>query len=239
VPAHHNLTIRIDGKDVYTRQSEREVAAAPMTCTRTDRGWTAVIVVGTGLAKTPGLQGPIDDAFMDRFLMVRPTGNPLHEKTGAWAAGEMKHAITHWRSQFRGDAPVKDDKDVTAGDIANANLVLWGDPSSNEALAKVIDKLPVKWTKEGVEFGGEKYDAATHVPILIYPNPLNPKKYVVLNSGFTFREKAYENNARQIPKLPDYAIVDVTTPPNSLWPGKVVRAGFFGEKWELLKGDGK
>ena len=31
-------------------------------------------------------------------------------------------------------------------------------------------------------------DAAHHVPILIYPNPLNPQRYVVLNSGFTFRE---------------------------------------------------
>ena len=74
--------------------------------------------------------------------------------------------------------------------------------------------------------------------MLIYPNPLNPKKYVVLNSGFTFREYDYLNNARQVPKLPDYAVIDVTTPPNSRHPGKVVRAGFFGEKWELQADDG-
>jgi Prolyl oligopeptidase family len=191
------------------------------------------------LHKQSGLQGPIDDAFMDRVLMVRPTGKPFHEKTGAWAADEMKHATTHWRSQFRGDAQVKDDKEVTAKDIAESNLILWGDPSSNALVAKVVEKLPFKWAADGIVFGGQPYDAATHVPILTYPNPLNPKKYVVLNSGFTFREYAYLNNARQIPKLPDYAVVDVTTPPNSLWPGKVVRAGFFGEKWELLKDDGK
>ena len=87
--------------------------------------------------------------------------------------------------------------------------------------------------------GDKTYPTGTHVPLLIYPNPLNPKKYVVLNSGFTFREYDYLNNARQVPKLPDYAVVDVTTPPNSRWPGKVVRAGFFGEKWELLPDDGK
>jgi hypothetical protein len=28
-------------------------------------------------------------------------------------------------------------------------------------------------------------------------------------------------------------VVDVNTPPNSRWPGKVVDAGFFGERWEL------
>lgn len=189
--------------------------------------------------KRPGLQGPIDDAFMDRFLMVKPTGRPLNEKVGAWAAGEMKHAVDHWRKQFRGDAPVKDDIAVTDDDIKNANLVLWGDPASNAILARIGGMLPVKWTADGVVVGDKTYDAATHVPLLIYPNPLNPRKYVVLNSGFTFREYDYLNNARQVPKLPDYAVLDVTTPPNSRWPGKVVRAGFFGEKWELLPNDGQ
>jgi hypothetical protein len=192
-----------------------------------------------GLVKRSGLQGPIDDAFMDRFLMVRPTGKPMNEKVGAWAAGEMNHAVTHWRRQFRGDAPVKDDSAVTDADIASSSLILWGDPSSNAVLAKIADKLPVKWTKDGVVLGDKTYDVGTHVPVLIFPNPLNPNKYVVLNSGFTFREYDYLNNARQVPKLPDYAVLDVTTPPNSRWPGKVVRAGFFGEKWELLPDDGK
>ena len=81
--------------------------------------------------------------------------------------------------------------------------------------------------------------AAHHVPILIYPNPLNPTKYVVLNSGFTFREAHHLSNARQTPKLPDYAVVDVTVPPGPQAPGKVVDAGFFGEKWELLPDGGR
>ncbi len=189
-------------------------------------------------AKRHGLQGPIDDAFMDSFIMVSSTGTPLNEKVGAWATAEMKHAVEHWRKQFRGDARVVADKDVTAKEIAESNLVLWGDPQSNTVLAKIADKLPVKWTKDGVVVGGETYPAGTHVPVLIYPNPLNPRKYVVLNSGFTFREYDYLNNARQVPKLPDYAVIDVTTPPNARHPGKVVRAGFFGEKWELLADDG-
>ena len=59
--------------------------------------------------------------------------------------------------------------------------------------------------------------------MLIYPNPLNPKRYVVLNSGFTFREYDYLNNARQVPKLPDWAVIDVSEPPHhqprdGLWP---------------------
>ena len=113
---------------------------------------------------------------------------------------EMKHAVDHWRTQFRGEARVKDDKDVTDADIAANNLVLWGDPSSNAVLAKIADKLPIRWDADGVRVGDRTYNAGHHVPVLIYPNPLNPKRYVVLNSGFTFREYDYLNNARQVPE---------------------------------------
>ncbi len=202
--------------------------------------WQAVpsLEVNT-LRKASGLQGPIDDAFMDSFVNVSPTGRPMNSKTAEWAEKEMKHAVTHWRSQFRGDAPTKKDTEITDTDIKNSNLVLWGDPMSNAVLAKIADKLPIKWTDKGVQLGDQTFEPGTHVPVLIYPNPLNPSKYVVLNSGFTFREYDYLNNARQVPKLPDYAVIDITTPANSRYPGKVVRAGFFGEKWELLKDDGK
>jgi hypothetical protein len=61
----------------------------------------------------------------------------------------------------------------------------------------------------------------------------------VLNSGFTFREYDYLNNARQVPKLPDYAVVDVGVPVSSRAPGGIVDAGFFGENWELLPNEGK
>ena len=60
--------------------------------------------------------------------MVRPTGKPLNDKVGDWAAAEMKHAIDHWRRQFRGEARVKDDKDVTDADIAAHNLDPLGRP---------------------------------------------------------------------------------------------------------------
>jgi len=185
------------------------------------------------LRKRHGLQGPIDDAFMDSFLMVRPTSPELNQKVGKWATAEMRHAIDHWRRQFRGEARVKDDRDITEADIAAHNLILWGDPSSNIILAKIAGKLPVKWDKESVRLGDETFEAGHHVPVLIYPNPLNPKRYVVLNSGFTFREYDYLNNARQVPKLPDLAVVNIDVPVSSRASGGIVTARFFTEGWGL------
>ena len=187
----------------------------------------------TGLRKKHGLQGPVDDAFMDSFIFVRPTGTAANEKAGAWAKAEMERALEHWRRHFRGDARVKNDTEITDADIASANLVLWGDPSSNAVMAKVAPKLPITWSGSEIKAGAKTFPAADHALICIYPNPLNPERYVVLNSSFTFREYDYLNNARQTPKLPDWAIIDLKTPPNSRYPGAIPAADFFGEKWEL------
>ena len=185
----------------------------------------------TTLHKKPGICGPIDHAFMSRFLFVRPTGQPLNAAVGAWTQSEMEHACAEWRRVFRGEAPIKDDIAVTQTDITAANLILWGDPNSNALLKRMADRLPLRWTPTTLEFGGKHYEAADHAPILIFPNPLNPEHYVVLNSGHTFREEAASNNSYQTAKLPDWAIVDLRESPNARWPGRIAATGFFDEQW--------
>ena len=224
------VTVKIDGRAL--------LAPGPGP----DRSWTAHFrkqdaqwridaAEASGLHKRHGQQGPIDDAFLDSFVFVTPTGKPLAPATAAWAAAEEKRAIVQWRAQFRGDARVMNDRDLTDAEIARSNLILWGDPGSNRVLARILGKLPIQWNAASLVANGHTYSTATHAPILIYPNPLNPAKYVVLNSGFTFREDANETNSRQTPRLPDYAVVDLATPPDTHWPGKIVLAGFFNEEW--------
>ena len=229
--------ITVDGQAVTVPGPESDRSWNPRLVKRAGK-WSAGVPADE-LRKRHALQGPIDDAFWNRFVMVKPTGQGMHSAVAEWVEAESKHAITEWRRQFRGEAMVKTDAEITGADIASSNLVLWGDPQSNKVLARLADKLPVKWTRDAVVVGGQSYPAATHAAILIYPNPLNPKKYVVLNSGFTYREYDYLNNARQIPKLPDYAVVDITTPPDARFPGKIVLGGFFGERWELLATHGR
>jgi Prolyl oligopeptidase family len=180
------------------------------------------------LRKRHGLQGPIDDAFMDSFIMVRPTGKPISDQIGNWSTTAMSDAIREWRLQFRGDAPVKDDVAITDADIANNNLILWGDPRSNRLFARIAPKLPLHWDRSKFTVAGTTYSFDDHVPILIYPNPLNSKHYIVLNSGFTFADEASTSNALQIPKLPDYAVRNINT-------REVENAGFFDEDWQFAK----
>ncbi|QNN23756.1 prolyl oligopeptidase family serine peptidase [Planctomycetales bacterium ZRK34] len=171
--------------------------------------------------KRPGLQGPIDDAFMEPFLLVMPSGKSSDARFEQWSRFEFKHFFERWRALYRGDPRMKIDTEVTDDDIANYHLVCFGDAESNKVIARLADKLPMK-VREG-----------DRVNLMIYPNPLNPRKYVVLNSGVTFRESHDRTNSLQNPKLGDWAIIDITTPPNGETPGKVIDCGFFDEQWKL------
>ncbi|RLS51302.1 MAG: hypothetical protein DWH91_19460 [Planctomycetota bacterium] len=185
------------------------------------------------LVKKHNLQGPIDDAFMSPFLFVKPTATGRHPEVDKWVESEFNRAVREWHRQMRGEARVKTSEELQPADIENYHLILWGDAQSNPTIAKVAGSLPIQWGAEQITVGEQKFDAKTHASVLIYPNPLNPEKYVVLNSSFTYREYDYLNNARQVPKLPDWAIIDLTTPPDARWPGKIATGDFFGEKWEL------
>jgi len=226
---------------------KQEVAAAPVASDRswtsrfrkTDGKWSLVETPEEGLRKVHGLQGPIDDAFMSSFVFVRPTGKAMNDKVAAWSASELNRAATQWRQMFRGEARIKDDTAITDADIAGSNLILWGDPASNTVLARLIAKLPITWNAQTIKVGEQSFTSSGHAPVMIYPNPLNPKRYIVINSGFTFREAHYLTNSQQTPKLPDWAVIDLSTPPGPRTPGRVATAGFFGERWELPSAGGK
>jgi len=240
VPAlNGRFTIEIDGQPITASNPRLQglVIGAGLVFRKTDGKWTQLAgkILPEGLSKRHGLQGPIDDAFMDAFVFVKPSSPGVSPEIDAWVKAEFEHAVEHWRRHFRGDVRVMLDTEITKYDMQRFNIVVWGDPKSNEVLTVMQEQLPIHWqlADNTLQVGETTYDAATHLPLLIFPNPLAPNKYVVLNSSFTFREYDYLNNARQTPKLPDWAIVDVRTPANSRFPGKIVDANFFDEVWQL------
>lgn len=184
------------------------------------------------LSKIHGLQGPIDDAFMERFIIVTPTGTPtMNEAVTQWLSDQQADAIYQWDMQFRGKPRVKTDTEITEQDIANFNLALWGDPESNTILKQIHKDLPIQWNSEQLTVGTQTFSAENHVPVFTFPNPHNPKRYIVINSGFTFAPNGAKSNSTQTPKLPDWAIMDTTLSWDN--PDRVKAADFFNENWEL------
>jgi hypothetical protein len=218
----------------------KKVAANPkgIVVARTGKRWS---LVGEAdnlplAGKRPGLQGPIDDAFTSPFLCVRGTGKPWNAAAHAYAAASLKRFADEWHHYFRGELPIKNDTDVTAEDIRTRNLILFGDPGSNKYIAKVLPHLPLKWSKETLRFGNRDYPANNHIPALIAPNPLAgaEHRYVVLNSGHTFREKELASlNYLLFPRWGDWAVLQIEPSQTGSKPleEKVIRSGYFDEQW--------
>ena len=87
----------------------------------------------------------------------------------------------------------------------------------------------------GVHLAGKTYPVGEDVPVLIYPNPLNPKRYVVVNSGFTFALVGGASNSQQTPKLPDWAVLDMNVPRSERLAKGVADANFFDERWAMAR----
>lgn len=184
--------------------------------------------------KRRDLQGPIDDAFMQPFVCVRGTGRPWSAEHDAWARWTLERFEREFDKWMRGQVPIVDDSALGEALIAEKNLVLFGDPGSNSVLARILQDLPVQWDREGFEIGGRHYDHAGHGLALIYPNPLNPRRYVVLNSGHTFHEADFKaSNAWLFPRLGDAAVQKFERKPDGSFAESVVWAELFDGSWRL------
>ena len=234
------LRVQIDGQELEARPYVNAAGMGSLYLERREGKWAAVLPqkLVTDRLRRPqkmhGLQGPIDDAFMDSFLCVRGTGKPWHEATEKYARANLERFQAEWNKFLRGDLPVKDDVDVTEEDLATRHLILFGDPSSNALIGHTLGGLPMQWTAQGIFLAEHKVGAAEHVPVLIYPSPLNSGRYVVLNSGHTFRAADFRGtNALLYPRLGDYAILRPSPKDQDPAAAEVVTAGLFDDFWQL------
>jgi len=118
---------------------------------------------------------------------------------------------------------------VTEADLKQYHLVLFGDPGSNRLIARLNGKLPLAWTRESIKLGDRTFPAAETIPMMIYPNPLNLARYVVLNSGLTVQDREYPASDYLTPLYGDFAVLKV----NAEGAPQIECAGLFDEAWRL------
>jgi hypothetical protein len=216
--------VRIDGQELHIKP------APEMVLERAGAVWRqARTPEYSGLRKTHALQGPIDDAFLDPFLLVRPDGTPWNDAVNQQALRMLARFDRLYARHYRAHPRIKDAKDVTATDFAKYNVVLFGDPGSNRWIARLRGKLPVRWTHDAVTLGAKSFPPREYLPALVYPNPLNPRHYVVLNSGLTIDEREYRADY-SLPRWGDFAVLRIQVGADE---PILALAGLFDETWKL------
>jgi pimeloyl-ACP methyl ester carboxylesterase len=107
----------------FTIDGQMVKAGANPTFEKSSGKWTVASGKTAGLRKIHGLQGPIEDAFRDGFLVVRGTGKPWNDAVHGYASRRFDTFRSEFAKWMRGDIRVKDDTGVSASDIANNHLV--------------------------------------------------------------------------------------------------------------------
>ena len=124
------------------------------------------------------LCGPVADAFKDAFFVVWG---------GAGKSADETQRNREIAAELAGDAPCFRDDAVPDGLVDTHHMVLLGSLESNQWLRRVHASLPVTLDGNGVVAAGRRYPGQDLGVILLYPNPLNPHRYVVVFSGLSPR----------------------------------------------------
>ena len=226
------VTILTDGAESYNGP------AGEVTIGKGAGSWAEAGESESAMEKRAGQAGPIFEAFNSPFLLVYGSGGS--EAEAAANRRQARFAQTWWQIWADGECRVVADTEVTDADVEERNLVLFGNPGSNRIIGKINERLPVRFDGDAVVAGGERFsgeDVALHV---IYPNPLNPERYVLVGGGVTHRGTAnlhmtgldiaapvqFPNSAGY-----DYAIFDGGFLGKT--EGRYLKAGHFGALWQL------
>jgi len=235
------VTVVVNGESVYTGAPQKITVSSSLDESGNITGWSIDDILPRGLRKTARIEGPIDDAYMSKFLAVfGTTSKPDTSRNYAQAQGFRTEWNTVWNASI---SPVEDTS-ITAHDIATSNLILFGTADSNSIIEAINDLLPVRIWNNRIVAGATEYVGENYGVYMIFPNPLNPERYLLISHG------AVEGLSLAADWLgiaftgPDYSVFDKnivprrrpsdpyhTNPPYV--PDTWVEGGYFDQYWRL------
>ena len=200
---------------------------------RTAEGWRTGFPPADGLRKRPGLSGPIADAYVGRMVHVYGTQNADHTEDLREAAQRGARGWPLWSWDLSQE--VISDSDLTDAMMNDAHVVLYGSPGDNAVLERVAGALPIRIEEGAVIVGDERHEGDDVGVRFIYPNPLAPERYLIVQAGVNPRAVKKGNELPEF--VPDYLVYDddtVSGPQRRTTGPKPVRAmGFFDDRWRL------
>ncbi|MEM9192613.1 MAG: prolyl oligopeptidase family serine peptidase [Myxococcota bacterium] len=233
LPGEGDIAFQIDGAEAY--RGSRDQLGHRLHFHRGEDGWTHGFppVPDDGREKRPGLAGPLTDAYYERMVHVYGTG--VEDDTAALRAAAERGSRGWPLWLWRFNQEVVADTEVDEGLMADAHLVLYGTPGANAVLDRIAADLPIQIDDSAVLVGGQRYEGRDVGTRFIYPNPLSPNRYVIVQAGINPRAVGGGNNLPDF--LPDYVVYDAETtarrPRLTAGRNEPRTLGYFDRFWRL------
>ena len=229
------LKLVVDGQTAYS--GPRQQLGASASLTRDGSTWRLgppPSAAGTTLVKRPGSVGPITDAYFGAIAHVYGTADAALAPQLRRSAERGARGWPLWL--WRVDQPVVADTEVDEALMRTHHLVLYGTPGANSLLSRMEGRLPIRIDAAGVSVGDKRFTGAGVGTKFVYPNPLSPDRYVIVQAGPTIDGV---NGGHNLPDfLPDYVVYDAKTTrtrPRLLFAAnqRPLVQGYFDAQWRL------
>ncbi len=188
--------------------------------------------------KRRGVEGPVEDVFRDRFVLVYGTADPGWQRA---TKEEAERFASEWERRYGGACQVVADSELKEDLAKESNLVLFGGPRANRQGARLVPRSPVTIGDGGVRIGTETFSGGDVGTIFCCPNPEAPDRmmavfasmkpdglyHVTGRFGRWFNWGVLDNR-----RWFDYAVYDART----IGPESFLRVGLFSGRWQLAPG---
>ena len=190
------------------------------------------------LHKRPELEGPANDFYNTPFAIVVGTISPdplmrrLCERDG-------QRLLAWWDERFHCKPRYFKDTEISETDQARYSLLLIGGPADNAVAGALAEHIPLKIAANAVTIDAHVFPVHDAAVQMIYPNPLNPDRYVLVRAatspdGMFFADYALNDvdfclvDSRGADTVKPAAFFDVITGRNA---GPPIAAGYFDNAW--------
>lgn len=184
------------------------------------------------ISKSPAFFGPIKKAYFSPFILVYGTQGDSDS-----TEINLHHArveAQNWWLRGNGYVEIIPDIELNSEIIHRYNLILFGSPKTNAVTAKIMKDLPISIKNDRLIIDGQEIEKDDVAFQMIYPNPLNPEKYIVIKGGTSPKAEELSGLFNVIYSgsgLPDFIIYDETVKEKG-WAA-IIAAGFFDVNWKF------
>jgi hypothetical protein len=178
------------------------------------------------LEKNSQIEGPIAYAFADQFIVVGGIGGEPGEKQKL--AEEIERFKNMWQTKYFGSFRYKKDFEITPYDINNYHLILIGNQRTNLLLKRLSKKIPLVIQPDKIIITGKIFEGDKLNIHMIYPNPLNKDKYIVLIGSNNVQDLHFGNFDLSTAGWYDFALWEAN---NNRFMLKY--AGYFNNCWQV------
>jgi pimeloyl-ACP methyl ester carboxylesterase len=227
------FTLNLEGHPNYAERAPLEIeidgarlrpkGRASLSFVRGERGWISGSAPAPAGVKRAGLEGPMAEAVAARHIYIYGTADSPGEEE-IRARREIAELASHWaaaRARVQVSFAVKPDRAVSDSDIAEDNLILFGNKETNTLVARFAKQLPIELNASAADYG------------LVFVVPIG-RRYVVVNSGRPWWTGAGQAK-RTGPRPAPWRVLD-TFGDYILFKGtleRVVAEGRFDRNWKL------